>query len=159
MARTKVLITVVTYPLPSRSYDELVCTSGILESGEWIRMYPVPLSFLKGQRKDGKLESFKYNWIELDLVKRSDDFRPESHSPQNYDFRDFKQITKIETTGNWRERKNQCLNNVYTNLTNLIELSKSPSNVSLASFKPNKILGFDIETENESYFIYFSRRE
>jgi hypothetical protein len=43
MARKKVLITVTTYPLPSRSYDELVCTAGMLENGEWIRIYPVLL--------------------------------------------------------------------------------------------------------------------
>lgn len=42
MVREKVLITVTTYPLPSRSYDELVCIAGILENGEWIRIYPVP---------------------------------------------------------------------------------------------------------------------
>jgi len=46
MPRKKVLITVTTYPLPSRSHDELVCTAGILETGEMIRIYPVPLSFL-----------------------------------------------------------------------------------------------------------------
>ena len=47
MAKTKVLITVTTYPLPSRSYDELVCTAGVLENGDWIRIYPVPLHFLQ----------------------------------------------------------------------------------------------------------------
>lgn len=73
MARTKVLITVTTYPLPSRSYDELVCTAGITEQGDWIRIYPVPLQFLKGLRKDGKMQSYKYTWIELDLKKRTDD--------------------------------------------------------------------------------------
>jgi len=30
----KVLITVLTYPHPSESYDELVCTAGITEAGE-----------------------------------------------------------------------------------------------------------------------------
>lgn len=43
MPRKKVLITVTTYLLPSRSYEELVCTAGILEDGSWIRIYPVPL--------------------------------------------------------------------------------------------------------------------
>lgn len=148
MLRKKILITVVTYPLPSRSYDELVCTAGVLETGEWIRIYPVPLSFLTGQRKDGHLESFKYNWIELDLVKRTDDFRPESHSPKNYDFRDFVQIKKIDTKNDWRERKQYCLHNVQTNFAKLIESSRAPSNVSLATFKPAKILGFEIKAEN-----------
>lgn len=66
MPRKKILLTVITYPLPSRSYDELVCTAGVLEDGKWIRIYPVPLSFLLGMRKDGVIKSYKYTWIELD---------------------------------------------------------------------------------------------
>lgn len=147
MAKKKVLITVTTYPLPSRSYDELVCTAGVLETGEWIRIYPVPLKFLTGLRKDGKIESFKYNWIELDLNKRSDDFRPESHSPINYDFKDVQLFGKIGTKNNWAERKKYCTIKVYTNLTKLIEESKAPTNVSLATFKPTSIVGFEIEKE------------
>jgi hypothetical protein len=147
MAKMKVLLTVTTYPLPSRSYDELVCTAGVLENGEWIRIYPVPLKFLRGLRKDGKIESFKYNWIELDLEKRTDDFRPESHSPVNYDFRDVQILGKIDTKGNWAERKKYCTANVYTNLTQLVEASKAHLNLSLATFKPASILGFEIEEE------------
>lgn len=147
MAKTKVLITVTTYPLPSRSYDELVCTAGILETGEWIRIYPVPLRFLTGLRKDGKIESFKYNWIELDLNKRNDDFRPESHSPTNYDFKDIELFGKIDTKNNWAERKKYCTAKVYTNLSQLIDESKAPTNVSLATFKPTRILEFVIEAE------------
>lgn len=147
MAKTKVLITVVTYPLPSRSYDELVCTAGILETGEWIRIYPVPLKFLTGLRKDGKMESFKYNWLELDLNKRNDDFRPESHSPINYDFKDIELFGKLGTQNNWAERKKYCTAKVYTNLSQLIENSKAPTNISLATFKPTRILEFIIEAE------------
>jgi hypothetical protein len=147
MAKTKVLITVTTYPLPSRSYDELVCTAGVLENGQWVRIYPVPLKFLTGLRKDGKIESFKYNWIELELEKRTDDFRPESHSPLNYDFNDIITHGKIGTQKNWAERKMFCTVNVHTNLTQLIELSKAPTNVSLATFKPTDIIGFEIKEE------------
>jgi len=147
MARKKVLITVTTYPLPSRSYDELVCTAGILETGEWIRIYPVPLKFLKGLRKDGKIESFKYNWIELELKKRTDDFRPESYSPINYDFKDIQLLGKIDTKSNWAERRKHCTSKVYTNLSQLIEESKAPTNVSLATFKPTRIIGFETEEE------------
>ena len=35
--RTKGLVTVMTYPHPSRVHNELVCTAGITESGEWAR--------------------------------------------------------------------------------------------------------------------------
>lgn len=147
--KVKVLITVTTYPLPSRSYDELVCTAGVLETGEWIRIYPVPLKFLLGLRKDNKTESFKYNWIELDLKKRTDDFRPESHSPLNYDFKDIILHGKIDTKNEWEERKKYCLSKVFTNLTNLIEESKAPKNASLATFKPTEIKGFEIEEEED----------
>jgi len=152
MAKTKVLISVVTYPLPSRSYDELVCTAGVLEDGTWIRIYPVPLQFLRGLRKEGKIESFKFNWIELELNKRSDDFRPESHSPANYDFSDIKTHGKVGTDNNWAERKNYCFTNIYTSLSKLIADSQQPKNVSLATFKPTKILGFEIaEEENREW--------
>lgn len=152
MAKTKVLITVATYPLPSRSYDELVCTAGVLENGKWIRIYPVPLKFLTGLRKDGKIESFKYNWIELDLNKRTDDFRPESHSPAHYDFSDIQTYGKVNTDDNWAERKKYCFANVYTSLDKLFADSKEPKNVSLATFKPTKIVGFEIaEEENREW--------
>ena len=151
MARQKILLTVATYPLPSRSYDELVCTAGVLENGQWIRIYPVPLKFLRGLRNDGKLQSFKYNWIELDLVKRKDDFRPESHSPVNYSFVDVNVIGKIDTANNWHERKSFCLANVYTNKAKLLADSKEPNNVSLATFKPSKIISFEIEEDEREW--------
>lgn len=151
MPRKKVLLTVITYPLPSRSYDELVCTAGLLENGEWIRIYPVPLSFLLGQRQSGKMQSFKYNWMELDLHKRKDDFRPESFSPKNYDFSDLNLLERIDTKGNWRVRKDLCLKNVFTNLGELIELSKDPINKSLATFKPTIIERLEIVEDDPEW--------
>lgn len=151
MPLTKVLITVTTYPLPSRSYDELVCTAGITDKGEWIRIYPVPLSALLGIRINGELKSMKYTWLELDLVRRTDDFRPESHSPVHYDFKDLKIIETIDTKKNWFKRKEYCLNEVFTNFDELIELSKAPTNKSLATFKPTEIIGIDIEDDDPEW--------
>lgn len=147
MAKTKVLITVTTYPLPSRSYDELVCTAGLLQNGNWIRIYPVPLSFLIDLKGSGTVNNVKYTWIELELVKRSDDFRPESYSPKHYDFRDLQVYQRYGTERNWQHRKEACLKKVYTNLAQLIEDSKAPSNISLATFKPNHILSLEIEED------------
>ena len=149
----KVLITVTTYPLPSRSYDELVCTAGLLEDGNWIRIYPVPLSFLTDQKNNGALKSgVKYTWIELDLLKRSDDFRPESYSPRYYDFRDLMIYEpRLNTDGNWLQRKDWCLKNVYTNLAKLINDSKAPRNLSLATFKPANVLAFEWEQDSREW--------
>lgn len=151
MALTKLLITVTTYPLPSRSYDELVCTAGVTEYGDWIRIYPVPLQFLKGLRQDGKVKSYKYTWIELDLKKRTDDFRPESHSPYDYSFKDLLVHGDIGTDNNWAERKKYCTKKVYTNLQQLIDDSKSPTNISLATFKPSEFISFDIEKDDREW--------
>jgi hypothetical protein len=151
MPRHKVLLTVTTYPLPSRSYDELVCTAGLLENGEWIRIYPVPLSFLLGQRQSGKMQSFKYTWLELDLDQRADDFRPESFSPKHYDFRDLKLFERIDTKDNWAIRKEFCLKNVFTNFDQLIELSKAPTNKSLATFKPTEIERLEIVEDDPEW--------
>ena len=80
MAKTKVLITVKTYPAISGKYDELVCTAGFTEDGKWIRIYPVPF-----RKKDYSQQYRKYEWIELDLVKNTSDFRPESYRPYSMD--------------------------------------------------------------------------
>ena len=151
MPRTRVLLTVTTYPLPSRSYDELVCTAGVLEDGSWIRIYPMPLSFLSGLKKDGVVGTTKYTWIELNLNKRQDDFRPESHSPEDYEFKDLVVGEHLGTDHEWEARKQFCLSNVYTNLKQLIEESKAPKNLSLATFKPTKILGLDIEKDTDDW--------
>lgn len=145
MLRKKVLITVTTYPLPSRSHDELVCTAGILENGELIRIYPVPLSFLIDLKGSGKVKNVKYTWIEIDLKKRTDDFRPESHSPVNYDFRDLLILDRLDTKNNWDARKRICLQKVYFNFDQLIEDSREPRNVSLAIFKPASVIKLDWE--------------
>ena len=142
----KILITVTTYPLPSRSYDELVCTAGILEDGTWIRIYPIPLSFLNQIKKDTGFK--KYTWIELDVKRRTDDFRPESHSPNNYD---VKINETLGTNHFWKERKGICLKNVYTNKKKLLEDSQNPKNVSLATFKPSKITDFVVKKDTAEW--------
>jgi hypothetical protein len=151
MPRHKILITVTTYPQPSRSHDELVCTAGVLETGEWLRIYPVPLSFLVDLKETGKLKKVKYTWLELDLEKRKDDFRPESHSPLKRDFSDLKLLGHVNTDSNWLKRKEYCLKNVYTNMSVLITASKEPRNISLATFKPTTIIGLEWENEDREW--------
>lgn len=145
--RKRVLITVKAYPLPSRSYDELVCTAGITDEGEWIRIYPVPFRFLKDE---GKYR--KYQWVDINLKKAKKDFRPESFSPADTSLDDMDIIESVDTSKEWRKRKELVLMQgpeVYTSMTKLIEDSQEPENVSLATFKPAIITGFDIEEERE----------
>jgi hypothetical protein len=39
--KARVLITVKTYPLPTRAFGERVCTAGLLADGKWVRIYPI----------------------------------------------------------------------------------------------------------------------
>lgn len=144
MAKTKVLITVTTYPLPSRSYDELVCTAGVLEDGSWIRIYPVPFKFL---------EFNKYQWIELDLITRNatEDFRPESHRPKEHDLSDMRLVSQLGTEQHWLERKLACLTNVYTSMNSLIADSQAPKNLSLAAFRPARIKRLTVEQDEREW--------
>lgn len=144
MARTRVLITVTTYPQPSHSYGELVCTAGVLEDGSWVRIYPVPFEFLAFR---------KYQWVELDLVqrKRSQDFRPESHRPAQHDLSDLKIVGRLGTEQHWLERKQACLKYAYTSMETLIADSKEPENCSLAAFRPARIKRFIVEDDERQW--------
>ena len=144
MARMRVLITVKTYPLPSRSYDELVCTAGILEDGSWVRIYPVPFKFLHWD---------KYQWIELDLVPhRTQDFRPESHRPVSHDLSEVEFVKKLGTAKHWLERKLALKQtHTYTSMTSLIAASAKPRNVSLAKFQPAGIRKFIVEPDEREW--------
>jgi len=140
MPPTKVLIAVKTYPTLSSKYDELVCTAGFLEDGSWIRIYPIPFRKLEYEKRYSK-----YDWVEIDLVKNTGDFRPESHKPWSIESA-FNVVGHIDTANNWQERKNFALKNVYTNLGQLIAVAKDKSvATSLATFKPSEIIEFVIE--------------
>jgi hypothetical protein len=140
--RKKILITVTTYPLPSRKYQELVCTAGLTEEGDWVRIYPVPLSALVENRFR------KYHWIELDLEKRigGKDFRPESYKPHRDDLSDMVVGTRIDTADDWAERKKYCMKRVEPSLSALLEKAKNRKvATSLAVYKPAQLLEFMIE--------------
>lgn len=138
--KTRILITVKTYPTLSSKYDELVCTAGFKEDGTWIRIYPVQF------RKMSYTDQYrKYDWIEVELVKNTSDSRPESFRPYSHET-EFNKIGSIDTKSNWLKRKEIVLNKVYTDLQLLINEAKDRSIcTSLAVFKPTKFLNFTIE--------------
>jgi hypothetical protein len=114
--REKILITVKTYPTLSGKYDELVCTAGFREDGSWVRIYPIPF------RKKAYEERYsKYDWIEVDLIKNTSDFRPESYRPYSHDS-EIKILKNIGTgkKRDWAVRKEIVLQNVYNNMSVLI---------------------------------------
>jgi hypothetical protein len=139
MKMQKVLIVVKTYPTLSKKYDELVCTAGILEDGSWVRIYPLPFRKLEYENRYKK-----YQWMTLPLVKNRSDSRPESYKVGDIDKISLGDY--IGTKNEWNERKKVILekNHIYRNLGELI--TKAHDNeLSLAIFKPSKILDFVVE--------------
>lgn len=138
MSLTKVLITVKTYPSISTKYKELVCTAGFREDGSWIRIYPIQF-----RRMPYNEQYAKYQWIELDLVKNTKDFRPESFRPVSSDT-PINILGSIKADGDtWAERRKCVLNKVYTDMSLLISDARNKSIcTSLAVFKPTEIIDF-----------------
>ena len=140
MPKTRVLIAVKTYPTLSAKYDELVCTAGFLEDGTWIRIYPIKFRSL-----DYSSQYKKYEWVELDLVRNTSDFRPESYRPRTHDEQPVV-VGAASTANNWAERKTIVNQKVWSDLAALIAASHDKSsNTSLAVFRPTEILKFEYE--------------
>ena len=99
-SRTRVLITVMTYPHPSESHQELVCTAGITESGEWVRLYPIDYRY-----RPENQQFHKYQWIEIGLADQGagNDDRRESRRPDLESIRVLGE--PLSTRDNWRARR------------------------------------------------------
>ena len=139
MMPTKVLISVKTYPTLSTKYNELVCTAGFLEDGTWIRIYPLPFRALENEQ-----QYKKWQWIELDLEKNPSDRRPESYRVGNLESLNI--IEQLGTEQNWYRRK-EVINKsfIYDDLNVLISKANIDNELSLATFKPTKIIAFIVE--------------
>ena len=101
--RAKILITIKTYPLPSKSHMELVCTGGVQEDGSFIRLYPIDYRYRP------YWEWYKkYQWIEVEIEKNPRDPRPESFRPVSD--AQIKVVGEpLSSKNNWRERKKYVL--------------------------------------------------
>jgi hypothetical protein len=148
MPRERILITAKTYPTLSTKYGETVCTAGLREDGSWVRIYPVPF-----RRLGEKQQYEKYNWIEGDFVRNTSDHRHETIRPVD--------VNKIGVTGEmdasdaWRKRKALVLQKarVEYRLTPLCDAIKDTPDkaISLAVFKPSRLLGFDWESDEREW--------
>jgi hypothetical protein len=135
---TKVLITIMTYPHPSRGYQELVCTAGLTESLEWVRLYPIDYRYRpKGQR------FHKYQWIEvvLDPRNKSNDTRKESRRPDLATIRILGE--PISTKNKWAERR-ELIDRVPHYTVNQLKALYKSEKVSLGIVRPKRIIDLEI---------------
>jgi hypothetical protein len=132
MGHLKVLITVKTYPIPSARYDELVCTAGVTETGDFIRLYPVNFRDLPFSQ-----QYKKYQWLEVDAVKHTGrDSRKESYRPDCNSIRLHGE--PIPSKDNWATRAKYALAKRSQSMEDL-QAQQAADRTSLGIFKPRQI--------------------
>ncbi len=136
MVTKRVLIVVETYPHPSQTYQELVCTAGMLEDGTFIRLYPIDYRYRPPHQKYKK-----YQWIEVDVTK-SNDFRPESYRPNLDTLRVMGE--PISSDNAWHERKKIVLAKPLKTMCEL-RAAYEQDHTSLGIIKPHKIIGVQVK--------------
>jgi hypothetical protein len=145
MSIHKILIIAKTYPAPSATYDETVCTAGIRKDGSWIRLYPIPF-----RKLDFDKQYKKFQWIEADIERNLKDPRPESYKLRTANTIKILEEIPTDADGTWRQRRRLLLNNIFTSRAKLVEEAYTENiQTSLAIFKPSKFVKFVIEPEEE----------
>lgn len=135
---TKVFITVMTYPYPSRKYQETVCTAGITESGEWVRLYPVDYRYRPRRQRFRK-----WQWIEIALAPRGHgaDKRVESREPDLSTIRVLGE--PLSTRQDWRARR-QIIDALPHHTVKQLEHLYEAKRVSLGIVRPKRVVGIKV---------------
>jgi len=135
---TKVLITVMTYPYPSRKHQETVCTAGITESGKWVRLYPIDYRYRPEHQKFRK-----WQWIEVALAPwgYGADQRVESREPDLSTLRILGE--PIPTTHAWRERS-ALMDPLPHHTVKELEALYDSSRISLGIVRPKRVLDLKV---------------
>ena len=140
----RVLITVKTFPIPSSKYDELVCTAGVNEDGDFIRLYPINFRDLPFSQ-----QYKKYQWLEVDAVKHTGrDSRKESYRPDCDSIR--LRGEPILSRDNWEQRARYVLAKRSQSMEELYakqELDKT----SLGIFRPKEVADLIITPDEQDW--------
>jgi hypothetical protein len=128
----------MTYPHPSERHNELVCTAGLTESHEWVRLYPIDYRY-----RPAKQKFHKYQWIEVELevAGAGNDNRKESRRPLLASIRILGE--PLPSANKWAKRRefiDACLHHTLNELKALYE----NDHVSLGIVRPTKILDLEI---------------
>lgn len=129
----RVLITVKTYPIPSSKYDELVCTAGVTEAGDFVRLYPVNFRDLPYSS-----QYRKYQWMEVEATRHTGrDSRRESYRP-NCDTIRLSGEPVAAAKDNWAGRAKYALAKKSQSMEHLYG-QQEQDKTSLGIFKPKAV--------------------
>lgn len=139
----RVLITARTYPAPARKGEEVSCTGGITDTGEWIRLFPIPYRFLDHDKRFRK-----YQWIQV-AVAKSSDYRPESYEVDISSIRILDD--PLPTAKAWSARKDVIYPLKSHCLCCLQKERNNNGHPTLGFFKPRWIRRFLIRPESPEW--------
>lgn len=143
--KTKVLITVMTYPHPSESHQELVCTAGVTEQGEWVRLYPIDYRY-----RPRNQQFRKYQWIEIGLANHGagNDARRESRKP---DLESIRLLGEpLTSKDNWRLRR-EIIDRMPHHTRFELEALYDAQKTSLGIVRPTEIIDLEVEAATREW--------
>lgn len=114
--KRRVCVLVKAYPQPSKRYEETVCVAAVTEDHRLFRLYPVRFRHLKPEQRFDR-----FDWIEVEMTKASEDPRPESHRVKE----DSISIVRRAKQAKLEERARLWLPSVVPSLTALHEAQKA----------------------------------
>lgn len=143
--KTRVLITVMTYPHPSHGYQELVCTAGLTEELQWVRLYPVDYRYRPRHQ-----QFHKYQWIEVEIEpqRKGNDNRKESHRPILESIRVLGE--PLSTVKAWQARR-EIIDRLPQHTVNQLKLMYDSERVSLGVVRPTRILDMEIRQSDADW--------
>jgi hypothetical protein len=144
-APTRVLILVKTYPLPSRGYQELVCTAGVTEDGQWVRLYPIDYRY-----RPRNQQFQKYQWVGVNLEPRGagSDSRKESRRP---DLDSLRLIgVPLSSKKAWLERRD-IIDRLPVQTVNQLKAAYENDKTSLGIVRPSRIIDLEIREADKDW--------
>ena len=136
------LVTVKTYPSPSKKYIETTCVSGITDDGRWIRLHPVNFRSLEEESRFPR-----YSWIRVRVNKSTQDHRPESY---HLDIDNIEHLRKVSTKNEWDERRSIVEPMLSRSVEELADNLESQG-TSLGVIRPKEITRFRIEKTTSNW--------
>jgi len=71
--KRRACVLVKAYPQPSKQYEETVCVAAVTEDSRLLRLYPIRFRHLDPSRRFER-----FDWLEIEMTKATEDPRPES---------------------------------------------------------------------------------
>jgi hypothetical protein len=148
--KLRILTAVKTYPIPSAKYDELVCTAGVTERGDFIRLYPINFRELPYAQK-----YHKYQWMDVVAEKHRRDPRKESYRPEPGSIRLIGEPIPTRS-GDWSGRARYVLRQEAPSMEDLRDRQEA-DRTSLGIFRPKEVTRLIITPDDPEWKAAFQR--